>query len=182
MKLSITLLLLLACVNLIAQPIDCAPILDFRHPDPSFTRSEHSQSVQGFTGEKYEFLVPVEPGEQYRFTFFVSAILTREIHFKIEDVKSGQVLLDLPGTTKENKRNECVLATYFDELYNKTRYPFFDFNPKATTTYKVTVNIAKYKRPKPQYVAEDAEYFEEEVVIKKEKKQSAYIQQRKACY
>ncbi len=200
MKQIITLILLLAIAKLSAQPIDCEPILEFRHPDPSFTRNEHSQSVQGFTGEKYEFLVPVKAGEQYRFTFFVSAILTRKIDFKIENQYSGQVLLDLPGTTKDNKRNECVLGTYFDELYNKTMYPYFDFNPKTKATYKITVNIAEYKRPKPKYMPEDEEYFEEELEQEKKEKENSkktvftppeekrtgcitmYIQQRKACY
>ena len=126
MKQTVTLILLLAIIQLNAQPIDCEPILEFRHPDASFVRSEHSQSVQGFTGEKYEFIIPVDAEEQYRFTFFVSAILTRKIDFKIEDLNSGQVLLDLPGTTKDNKRNECVLGTYFDELYNKMMYPYLE--------------------------------------------------------
>ncbi len=200
MRQTITVLMLFAIIKLSAQPIDCAPILEFRHPDPSFTRSEHSQSIQGFTGEKYEFVVPVEVGEQYRFTFFVSAILTREIDFKIEDINSGQVLLDLPGTTKENKKNESVLGTYYDELYGKMIYPYFDFNPKSKTTYKVTVDIAKYKRPAPKYKAVDEEYFAEE--LKKEKKEkeknkktaftppeekrtgciTMYIQKRKAYY
>lgn len=206
MKKLALLVLLSISINLMAQPIDCSPILDFRQPDPSFARSEHSQSIQGFTGEKYEFLVPVEQGEQYRFTFFISAILTREIYFKIEDTNSGEVHLDLPGTTKENKRNESVLGAYYDELQNKMIYPFFDFVPEQTGTYKVTIDIAKYKRPAPKYKPEDESGYFDELLEneKKEKKKlesekkrkssftppeekrtgciTMYIQQRKACY
>ena len=81
MKQTVTLILLLAIIQLNAQPIDCEPILEFRHPDASFVRSEHSQSIQGFTGEKYEFIIPVDAEEQYRFTFFgpECAINTRSV-------------------------------------------------------------------------------------------------------
>ena len=194
MKQIIVLLLLIISGKLSAQSIDCEPLLDYRQPDPSFIRNESSQSVQAFTGDKYQFVVDMEKDEQYRFTFFVSAILTRKIQFKIEDINSGQVLLDLPGTTKNNRKNECVLAPYYDLAYDKMIYPYFDFFPKEAAKYRVTIEIGKYVRPKPKFVAVDKDEFPEEepeeAVIKTFKAPeerrtgciTMYIQQRKACY
>jgi len=141
-KLKLLVILLFAPIAIAAQSLDCPSTLQMRRATPPFTFNDLSKSAQCFTGKKYEFVVPLMKGKEYRISFYASPIFNNNISFRIIDMNSGQKVLELPGETQSSAKGECVLREYFDETTNKMVHPYFDFYPNSSTTLKVIIDIA----------------------------------------
>jgi hypothetical protein len=148
-KLKLIAILIIVPIVLTAQSLDCPSTLQMRRATPPFVFNDLSKSAQCYTGKKYEFVVPLLKGKDYRISFFASPIFNNKISFRIIDMNSGQKVLDLPGETSSSAKGECVLREYFDEAQNKLIHPFFDFYPSSATTLKVIIDIAAGEGEKP---------------------------------
>jgi len=142
LKLKIILLLLFVPVTLFAQSIDCPSRLKMRRATPPFAFNNLSKSAQCLTGKKYEFVLPLTKGKDYRISFYASPVVNNDIKFRIVDVNSGEKVLDLPGETLDSRRGECVLRAYYDDKRGKLVHPFFDFYPASSTQIKIIIDIA----------------------------------------
>ncbi len=147
-KLKLIVILLIVPIAIVAQSLDCPSTLQMRRATPPFTFNDLSKSAQCFTGKKYEFVVPLMKGKEYRLSFYASPIFNNNITFRIIDMNSGQKVLELPGETQSSAKGECVLREYFDDATNKMIHPFFDFYPNSSTTLKVIIDIAAEEAPK----------------------------------
>ena len=141
-KLKLIAILIIMPMALIAQSLDCPSTLQLRRATPPYVINDLSKSAQCYTGKKYEFVIPLTKGKDYRLSFYASPIFNNQIKFTIIDMNSGQKVLDLPGESPASAKGECVLREYFDEALNKMVHPFFDFYPSSSTTLKVTIDIA----------------------------------------
>ncbi len=140
--LSLLMLLYSFTVNVNAQSVDCSGKISHYLPSRSFTVNESSKSAVCVTGKKYEFMLSLLKGKDYRISFFASPVFDRKINFRIIDVNSGKKVLDLPGETEDAKRGSCVLVEYYDKDRNAMVHPFFDFLSSAATTLKIIIDIA----------------------------------------
>ncbi|NJO92706.1 MAG: hypothetical protein HC831_29865 [Chloroflexia bacterium] len=101
-------MLLFFGLNTFSQTIDCATTLSYRKAIPPYEISNLSQSIQCSTNKTYEQNIILKPGNEYRISFYASTVFNNRMNFKIIDTKSGKVLYDLPGETKENKKGESI--------------------------------------------------------------------------
>ncbi|MFN8256536.1 MAG: hypothetical protein U0W24_12645 [Bacteroidales bacterium] len=124
-----------------AQSLDCPSTLKMRQATPPYAFNDLSKSAQCFSGKKYEFVVPLMKGREYRISFYASPIFNNKITFRIIDQNSGQKVLDLPGETQSSAKGECVLRDYYDDATNKMVHPYFDFYPNSATSLKVIIDI-----------------------------------------
>ncbi|OQY04780.1 MAG: hypothetical protein B6I20_02405 [Bacteroidetes bacterium 4572_117] len=129
LKFQFIVLILFLSTTIFAQSLDCPSNLKMRHPSPPFGFNDLSKSAQCLTGKKYEFLLPLTKGKDYRISFFASPVFNNNIQFRIIDVNSGKKVFDLPGESEANNKGECVLKAYFDNKLNKLVHPYFDFFP-----------------------------------------------------
>jgi len=142
-------ILIIVPVALTSQSLDCPSTLQLRRATPPFAFNDLSKSAQCYTGKKYEFVVPLMKGKEYRLSFFASPIFNNNITFRIIDMNSGQKVLELPGETPSSAKGECVLREYFDDELNKMIHPYFDFYPSSSTSLKVIIDIAADNAGKP---------------------------------
>jgi len=148
-KLKLIAILIIAPIALAAQSLDCPSTLQLRRATPPYAYNDLSKSAQCYTGKKYEFVVPLMKGKEYRFSFYASPIFNNAITFRIIDMNSGQKVLDLPGETASSAKGECVLRDYFDDATNKMVHPYFDFYPNGSTNLKIIIDIAADNAGKP---------------------------------
>jgi len=141
-KLKLLTLLIFIPVAMNAQSLDCPSKLKLMHPTTPYNFNNLSKSAQCYTGKKYEFMLPLMKGKDYRLTFFASAIFNNEINFRIIDMNSGEKVLDLPGEVEGAEKGTSVLREYFDTELNKMVHPYFDFHPSSSTTLKIIIEIA----------------------------------------
>lgn len=144
----LTLLLIFLPFFANAQSLDCPSKLGYFKPSKNYNFNNLSKSAQCYTGKKYEFMVPLMKGKDYRFTFFASPIFNNKINFRIIDTGSGEKVLDLPGEVTDATKGSCVLREYYDKGLNKMVHPFFDFQPNSSTTLKIIIDIES-KEQKP---------------------------------
>ncbi len=144
----LTLLVLLYSFSVFSQSIDCASKVKSILPSRSFTFNEASKSATCVTGKKYEFMLPLVKGKDYRISFFASSIFNNKINFRIIDTNSGEKVLDLPGMVDDPKKGTCVLGEYLDKIQNRMVHPYFDFHPSASTTLKIIIDIAEKEQIK----------------------------------
>ena len=141
-KLKLLTLLIFIPVAMNAQSLDCPSKLKLMYPTETYSFNNLSKSAQCYTGKKYEFMLPLMQGKDYRLTFFASPIFNNDITFRIIDMNSGDKVLDLPGETEGSEKGTCVLREYFDTDLNKMVHPYFDFHPSSSTTLKIIIDIA----------------------------------------
>jgi hypothetical protein len=135
-------ILIIVPIALTAQSLDCPSTIQLRRATPPYAFNDLSKSAQCFAGKKYEFLVPLMKGKDYRLSFYASPVFNNKIKFTIIDMNTSQKVLDLPGETETNAKGECVLREYFDTPSNKMIHPFFDYYPASSTNFKVIIDIA----------------------------------------
>ncbi|MDF1551265.1 MAG: hypothetical protein P1P88_25820 [Bacteroidales bacterium] len=141
-KIKLISLLIIIPVAMAAQSLDCPSTLKLRRSAPPYSFNDLSKSAQCFTGKKYEFMVPLMKGKDYRLTFFASPIFNNDINFRIIDMNSGDKVLDLPGESQSGLKGESVLREYFDQELDKVVHPYFDFYPSSSTTLKIIIEVA----------------------------------------
>jgi len=147
LKLKFIFLLLLIPAGILAQDIDCASRLKMRRPTPPYKYNALSKSAQCFTGKKYEFVVPLTAGKEYRISFYASPVFNNKINFRIIDMNTGQKVLDLPGEVDNyDKKGSCVLRPYTDPETNKSVHPYFPFYPSTSTQLKIIIDIPSIKQ------------------------------------
>jgi len=146
LKFKIILLLLFIPVTIFAQSLDCPSRLKMRRPTPPFNFNDLSKSAQCLTGKKYEFVLPLTKGKDYRLSFYASPVFNNNIQFRIIDLNSGEKVLDLPGETEGSNKGECVLRAYYDDKINKLVHPHFDFYPSSSTQLKIIIEVASIKQ------------------------------------
>lgn len=146
-KLKLIAILIIVPIALTAQSLDCPSTLQLRKATPPFAFNDLSKSAQCYTGKKYEFVLPLMKGKEYRMSFYASPIFNNKINFRVIDMNSGQKVLDLPGETASSEKGQCALREYFDKEANKMIHPFFDFMPNSSTSLKVIIDIAEDKAP-----------------------------------
>jgi hypothetical protein len=140
-ELSLIITVLLFTVALSAQNMDCPSTLSLRKATPPFAFNDLSKSAQCVSGKKYEFLVPLMKGKDFRFTFFASPIFNNQINFRIIDMNTNEKVLDLPGESSNAVKGASVLREYFDENSKKLVHPYFDFAPNGSTTLKIIIEV-----------------------------------------
>lgn len=150
LKYKIILLLLFMPLTIFAQSLDCPSRLKMRRANPPFSFNDLSKSAQCLTGKKYEFMLPLTKGKDYRLTFYASPVFNNDIKFRIVDMNSGDRVMDLPGQTEASNRGECVLKAYFDDKKNKLVHPFFDFYPTSSTQLKIIIEVASIEQEKTE--------------------------------
>jgi hypothetical protein len=139
-KFKLLMVLIIFPIALIAQT-DCPSTLKSRKASPPYSFNDLSKSAQCISGKKYEFMVPLMKGKDYRFTFYASSIFNNQINFRIIDMNSNQKVLDLPGEATNPAKGQCVLREYFDNESKKLVYPFFDIIPNNSTTLKIIIDV-----------------------------------------
>jgi len=149
-KLKLIALLIFIPVAMNAQSLDCPSKLKLMHPVDPYNFNNLSKSAQCYTGKKYEFMLPLMQGKDYRLTFFASPIFNNDITFRIIDMNSGDKVLDLPGEVEGAEKGTCVLREYFDTDLNKMVHPYFDFHPSSSTTLKIIIDIASTDKKKKE--------------------------------
>ncbi len=142
LKFNIILLILFIPVTIFAQSLDCPSRLKMRRATPPFSFNDLSKSAQCLTGKKYEFVLPLSKGKDYRISFYASPIFNNDIQFRIVDVNSGKKVLDLPGETEASNKGECALRAYYDNKLGKLVHPYFDFYPSSSTQLKIIIEVA----------------------------------------
>lgn len=142
LKFKIILLLLFIPVTIFAQSLDCPSRLKLRQPTPPYKFNDLSKSAQCLTGKKYEFVLTLTKGKEYRISFFASPVFNNDIKFRIIDVNTGEKVLDLPGETEASAKGECVLKSYFDDKQNKLVHPYFPFFVETSTKLKIIIDVA----------------------------------------
>lgn len=148
LKFKIILLLIFVPVTIFAQSLDCPSRLKMRRATPPFSFNDLSKSAQCLTGKKYEFILPLTKGKDYRLSFYASPVYNNNIQFRIIDMNSGEKVLDLPGETEASNKGECVLRAYFDNKLNKLVHPHFDFYPSSSTQLKIIIEVASTEQEK----------------------------------
>ncbi len=173
LKFKIILLLFVMPVTILAQSLDCPSRLKMRRATPPFGFNDLSKSAQCLTGKKYEFVLPLTKGKDYRLSFYASPVFNNEIQFRIVDLNSGDKVMDLPGETEASNKGECVLRPYFDDKKNKLVHPFFDFYPSSSTQLKIVIEVASTEQEKSESNFNAPE-------IRKKGCITVYVQDRKA--
>lgn len=141
-KLKLIALIIFIPVAISAQSLDCPAKLKLMNAKAPYSFNNLSKSAQCYTGKKYEFMVPLIQGKDYRIAFYASPIFNNDINFRIIDMNSGSKVLDLPGEVDGAEKGQCVLREYFDTDLNKMVHPYFDFHPSSSTTLKIIIDIA----------------------------------------
>jgi len=148
-ELTLIVVLLIFSISIAAQNMDCPSTLSSRKATPPFAFNDLSKSAQCVTGKKYEFLVPLMKGKDYRFTFFASPIFNNQVNFRIIDMNTNEKVLDLPGESTNAAKGMSVLREYFDENSKKMVHPYFDFAPNGATTLKIIIEVLSAEEDKP---------------------------------
>ena len=148
LKLKIILLLLFVPLGILSQSLDCPSRLKMRRASPPFSFNDLSKSAQCLTGKKYEFVLPLTKGKDYRLSFYASPVFNNDITFKIIDLNSGKKVIDLPGQTIDSRKGECVLRAYFDDKSGKLVHPYFDFYPASSIQLKIIIDVASIEQAK----------------------------------
>lgn len=141
------LLFILIPAGILAQDLDCPSRLKMRKATPPFKFNSLSKSAQCVTGRKYEFVVPLNAGRDYRISFYASPVFNNNINFRIIDLNTGQKVMDLPGESSNyDQKGTCVLRPYIDPSSGKSVHPYFDFYPASSTQLKIIIDIPSIKQ------------------------------------
>jgi hypothetical protein len=133
-------------ISAIAQEMDCASTIRYRYSSSPYEFDKQSKSAICYLGEKYEYKVFLLQSVDYRFSFYASSIFNNNIRFKIINLSTGEVLLDLPGDATENNTS-AILLDYYDPNKKKYVHPYYDIMPEVDGNYKVIVEVGEQKKP-----------------------------------
>ncbi len=127
-----------------AEAQNCASFLSMRKPEVPYRYNTASKSATCFSGKKYEFVLPLTAGTEYRIKFFASPVFNNEIQVKIVDLSTNETVIDLPGCPADGqeprKGNTCI-QDYADAKTGKLMHPYFDFAPQQSTSIKIMIEI-----------------------------------------
>lgn len=128
---------------------NCADFLSYRKPVHPWRYNTASKSATCFSGKKYEFVLPLAKGNEYRIQFFASPVFNDEVQVKIVDLNTNQVVIDLPGRMPEEqgepKKGQTVLQDYREkEGSTNLIHPFFDFAPAQPTSLKIMIEVKEH--------------------------------------
>jgi hypothetical protein len=125
-----------------AQEMDCASTVKFRYASTPYQYNEQSKSAICYTGQLYEYQVQLLENVEYRFSFFASSIFNNNIRFKMINLTTGELVLDLPGEAAGNNTS-AILEDYFDPNQKKFIHPYYDILPEENCSYKVMVEVGE---------------------------------------
>ncbi len=134
------IILILAGMFFSAQAQDCSNYMENRKAEPPYQKNSLSKSALVVSGHKYEFVVPLQKGYDYRIMFFASPVFNNRINFKIIDLNTNEVVLDLPGETEARTKGSCALAPWVNKD-GKEIHPYFDFYPQTSTSIKIVIDV-----------------------------------------
>jgi len=143
-RLSMILSLSMWSFGVFAQEMDCASTIKYRYASAPFQFDKQTKSAVCYTGQKYEYVVYLFEGVDYRFSFFASSIFNNNIRFKIININTGELVLDLPGAASENNTS-AILQDYYDPNRKKFIHPYYDLLPEQNSNYKVIVEVGDQK-------------------------------------
>ena len=152
---------------------NCQSQLSMRKAVHPYRFNTSSKSATCLSGRKYEFVLPLTKGLDYRIQFFASPVFDMNIDFKIVDMNTNEVVVDLPGKVgpmDTPEKGKTVLQAYHDEKLGKSVNPYFDFFPAQSTSLKIMIDI-KEKLPE-QPLEYEYEYDEWGNVINQKPKES----------
>lgn len=138
-----------AMLPAMASAQNCADFLSFRKAEKPWRYNTASKSATCFSGKKYEFVLPLAKGNEYRIQFFASPVFNNEVQVKIVDLNSNQVVIDLPGALPEEqgepKKGQTCLQDYLEKENPRTMaHPFFDFAPAQPTSLKIMIEVKEH--------------------------------------
>jgi hypothetical protein len=128
--------------SLFAQDMDCASTIKYRYADSPYVFDNQSKSAICYSGQKYDYEISLFEGNEYRFSFYASTIFNNNIHFKIVNPPTGEVILNLPGEAVGNNTS-AILDDYFDPMQKKFIHPYFDYIPDKNLNLKVIVEVGE---------------------------------------
>ncbi len=146
MKILIGLLVFMLPVLVSAQPADCSSFLATLKAEPPYELDPLSKSAPCISGKTYEFVVPLSDSYEYRFVFYASPAFNNDIHFKMIDLNTNDVVFDVPGRVSEYqevKKGMTALQPYWDDQQQKTVHPFFVVRPNTATNVKIIMEVEK---------------------------------------
>ncbi len=138
--LKIALLTLFLPIIGLAQ-VDCSNFLGKYQAEEPYKINSMSKSAVCISGHTYEFVVPLQKDYEYRFLFYASSVFNNKINFKIIDLNTGEVKLDLPGESETNEKGTAALASYYDDRLGRDVHPYFDFIPETSTNFKIIIEV-----------------------------------------
>ena len=127
--------------NVQAQSMACQTVLKYRQASYPYQYSNLSKTAVCTSGKTYEFIVPLESGNEYRLSFFASSVFNHQINFRIIDLSTNEQVLDLPVESENMESCTCALREYFHNKLNKLVHPYYDFIPKNSTNIKIIIEI-----------------------------------------
>ncbi|MBN1250534.1 MAG: hypothetical protein JXR51_14840 [Bacteroidales bacterium] len=141
-KIKLIIIILFIPFWVFSQSLNCPSTLTMRVASAPYKFNNLSKSAQCLTGNKYEFVLTLNKGKDYKISFYASPVFNNNIKFKIIDLSTNQIVLDLPGETENSMKGECVLKAYFDDKQGKEVHPSFNFYPDNTTSLKIIIDVA----------------------------------------
>ena len=142
----------------------CSDQLKMRKPMAPYRYNTASKSAMCQTGRKYEFVLPITKGMDYRIQFFASTVFNNNIDVKIIDMSTGEVVVNVPGKLDNDEPKspqQTALQEYMDLKKNRFIHPFFDFTPVSSTSLKIMLDVKEVEKPKEQvqeYTYDDYDY------------------------
>ena len=132
----------------------CADQMKMRKPVAPYRYNTASKSAMCQTGRKYEFVLPITKGMDYRIQFFASTVFNNNIDVKIIDMSTGEVVVNVPGKLSEGNEpvspQQTALQEFMDIKKNKFIHPFFDFSPVSSTSLKIMLDVKEVEKPQEQ--------------------------------
>lgn len=130
-----------AMMPIASEAQNCASFLSNRKPEMHYRFNNASKSATVWSGKKYEFVLPLTSGNEYRIRFFAAPVFNNDIQVKIVDLNTGETVIDLPGAVETPKKGATCLQDYVDSKTNKLVHPFFDFAPQQSTSLKIMIEM-----------------------------------------
>ncbi len=143
-KLKLLLLLVTALSFVSYGQTDCSAFLGSLKAEAPYSINSLSKSAKCVTGHTYEFVVPLSKGYEYRIIFYASSVFNNDLHFKMIDLNTNDVIMDLPGKLPPSQNVEkgmTALQPYYDEKLNKEVHPYFSIIPTTATNIKIIINV-----------------------------------------
>jgi outer membrane receptor for Fe3+-dicitrate len=126
--------------NVYSQHYDCLTKLKIRYPKTPYVFNELSKSAVCTAGEKYEYRIELEKNTDYRLSFFASSSFNNNVNFRIINDDTGELIMDLPGSSYEDG-DLSALQAYYDPNANKLIHPYFDLSPQKNLNLKIIIDV-----------------------------------------
>ncbi len=130
-----------AMLPIASEAQNCANFFNNRKPEAPYRYNTASKSATVWSGKKYEFVLPLTAGNEYRVRFYAASVFNNDLQIKIVDLNSGETVVDLPGAVEEPKKGNTCLQDYMDTKTNKLIHPYFDFAPQQATSIKIMIDV-----------------------------------------